>query len=141
MTPDEIKERNFENEFVFSASRSGGPGGQNVNKVSSKVELRFSIRNTSSFTDEEKDIIYRKLKNKINSDGELVLNSQSERSQLMNKNAVTDKFYLIIAEALTLPKKRRPTRPSLSSKLKRLETKKNRSSIKKLRKDSGNNIE
>lgn len=141
MTPEEIKERNFENEFVFSASRSGGPGGQNVNKVSSKVELRFSIRNTSFFTDEEKDIIYRKLKNKINSEGELVLNSQSERSQLMNKNAVTDKFYLIIAEALTLPKKRRPTRPSLSSKLKRLETKKNRSSIKKLRKDTGNNIE
>jgi ribosome-associated protein len=141
MTPEELKGRNFENEIIFSASRSGGPGGQNVNKVSSKVELRFNIRLTTVFSEEEKEIICRKLKNKINGEGEFILVSQVERSQLMNKTVVTEKFYVLISGALTMPKKRRPTRPSLSSKIKRLETKKNRSSIKKLRKDTGNNFD
>jgi ribosome-associated protein len=73
----------------------------------------------------------------INAKKELILVSQSERSQLMNKTVVTEKFYELIAGALTIPKKRRPTRASLSSKLKRLENKKIRGSIKKSRKDSG----
>jgi ribosome-associated protein len=135
MTPDELKQRNLENEFIYSASRSGGPGGQNVNKVSSKVELRFSLVLTSFFSDQEKEILFKKLKNKINNEGELILVSQTERSQLMNKTVVTEKFYQLISAALTINKKRRPTRPSLSSKLKRLENKKSRGSIKKLRKD------
>ena len=105
MTTEELKQRNLENEFVFSASRSGGPGGQNVNKVSTKVELRFSLLLTTSFSESEKELLFTKLKNKINNDGELILVSQSERSQLMNKNAVTEKFYELISRALTIPEK------------------------------------
>jgi ribosome-associated protein len=137
MSPDELKNRNFENEFNYSTSRSSGPGGQNVNKVSTKVELRFNIRLTSIFTEEEKEMILIKLKNKINKENEIILVSQSERTQLMNKIAVTEKFYALISKALTVPIKRKETRPTLSSKLRRLDLKRNRSDIKKLRKQTG----
>ena len=137
MSPDELKKRNIETELLYSASRSSGPGGQNVNKVSSKVELRFSLLVTSLFSEAEKELISKKLKTKINNDGELILVSQTERTQLMNKKVVTEKFYELLSKALTLPKKRNPTRPTLSSKIKRLEGKRNRGIVKKLRKDSG----
>ena len=137
MNPDELKNRNFENEFIYSTSRSSGPGGQNVNKVSSKVELRYNLLLTSILTQEEKEMIFVKLKNKINKENEIILVSQSERTQLMNKIAVTEKFYVLISKALTVPIKRKNTRPTLSSKLRRLDLKRNRSDIKKLRKQSG----
>ena len=89
MNPEELKDRNLESEFIFTASRSGGPGGQNVNKVSTKVELRLSLQTTSLFSDTEKEIIFKKLKNKINKDGEMILVSQSERTRLLNKGVVT----------------------------------------------------
>ena len=141
MTPEELKNRNFESEFVFSASRSGGPGGQNVNKVNTKVELRFSLLQTQLFSEAEKEIIFRKLKNKINNEGELILVSQSERTQLMNKTVVTGKFFDLVSKALTLPAQRRSTQPTFTSKIRRLEAKKNRGNIKKLRKDSGESSE
>lgn len=141
MSPEDLKKRNIESEFIYSASRSGGPGGQNVNKVSTKVELRFNLLLSSSFTENEKEILFRKLKNKINKEGELLIISQSERSQILNKQAATEKFYILISKALTIPKYRRATRPTFTSKLKRLEEKKNRGSIKKLRKDSGSHEE
>jgi ribosome-associated protein len=137
MDTDEIKSRGFESEFTFSTSRSGGPGGQNVNKVNTKVELRISLLLTSLLSETEKEIIFKKLRNKINKDGELVLVSQSERTQLLNKMMVTGKFYDLISRALSVPAKRRSTRPTMTSKLERLKTKRNRSSIKKLRKDTG----
>jgi ribosome-associated protein len=137
MSPEELKERNFENEFVYTSSRSGGPGGQNVNKVSTKVELRFSLFMTLQFSEPEKELLYKKLKNKINKEGEIVLVSQSERTQLLNKAVVTVKFYDLVSKALTIKKKRRSTRPTLSSKLKRLEGKRNRGQVKKLRKQTG----
>jgi ribosome-associated protein len=141
MSPEELKSRNPETEFVYSTSRSGGPGGQNVNKVSTKVELRFSLLLSSLFSETEKEIISKKLKNKINNEGELILVSQTERTQLMNKKAVTGKFYDLVSKALTSPLKRRATRPTLTSKIKRLETKRNRGVVKKLRKDSGESTE
>jgi ribosome-associated protein len=136
MSPEEIINRNIESELIYATSRSGGPGGQNVNKVSTKVELRFNLLSTLQFSETEKEILFKKLKNKINSEGELILVSQSERTQLMNKKAVTEKFYLLISKSLTLPVKRRSTRPTLTSKLKRLENKRIRGFVKKLRKDS-----
>jgi ribosome-associated protein len=137
MNAEELKNRNFEKEFVFSTSRSSGPGGQNVNKVSTKVELRFNLHLTSVFTEDEKETIFRKLKNKITKESELVLVSQSERTQLMNKIVVIEKFYDLISKALTVQKKRRSTSPTLSSRIKRLEGKRVRGNIKKMRRDSG----
>ena len=136
MSPDELKIRNFANELIFSATRSSGPGGQNVNKVSTRVELRFDLSKTLLLTEEEKETISKKLKNKISKESELILVSQSERTQLMNKTAVTEKFYDLLSKALTKPKKRTATKPSFSSKIKRLEEKKNRGMVKKLRKGS-----
>ena len=137
MTPAELKSRNFESEFIFSTSRSSGPGGQNVNKVSSKVELRINLILSSNFSEEEKEMILNKLKNKINKDYEIILVAQSERNQLLNKIVVTEKFYDLVSKALTVQKIRRSTRPTLVSKLKRLDNKRNRGLIKKLRKNSG----
>jgi ribosome-associated protein len=137
MNPEELKYRNFESEFVFSTSRSGGPGGQNVNKVNTKVELRINLLTTSLLSESEKELVFKKLKNKINSENELILVSQSERSQLMNKKVVTERFYDLVSKALTIQKKRRPSRPTFTSKIKRLEGKRNRGVVKKLRKDTG----
>jgi ribosome-associated protein len=137
MNTEELKSRNLESEFVFSMSRSSGPGGQNINKLNTKVELRFNILNSMHFSENEKEIICRKFKNKINKEGELILNSQSERTQLMNKKIVTGKFYNIISKILTPPLKRRSTRPTTASVIKRLEGKRNLSYKKKLRKDTG----
>jgi ribosome-associated protein len=133
MTPDELKNRNFENEFVFSTSRSSGPGGQNINKLNTKVELRFSINESKFFSEEEKELIRRKLPNKINLQGELILVAQSERTQLMNKKAVIEKFYSLISKALTSLPKRKATRPTISSVRKRIEKKRNLGYKKSLR--------
>ncbi len=137
MSPDELKQRNFESEFIFATSRSGGPGGQNVNKVNTKVELRFNVFTTQLLTDSEKELIFIKLKNRINNENELILVSQTERNQLMNKNVVNEKFYILMSKALTVAAKRRATRPTLLSKFKRLNEKKNRGEVKRLRKDTG----
>lgn len=139
MSPEDLMSGKLEKEFIFSASRSGGPGGQNVNKVSTKIELRFNILLSSGFSHEEKELIFRKLKNKINKEGELLIVSQSERTQLLNKQVATEKFYILISKALTVAKHRRATSPTYTSKMKRLEEKKSRGSIKKLRKDTGIN--
>lgn len=137
MTPEEINTRIPDGEFIFSTSRSGGPGGQNVNKVNTKVELRFNVWESDSLSPEEKSKIERKLKNRINSNGELLIVSQSERTQLRNKKKALEKFYELLALALTEKKKRKKTMPTKASKAKRLEKKKMRGTIKKLRKESG----
>jgi len=128
--------RRFENEFVFNATRSSGPGGQHVNKVSTRIELRFDIAATKMMSEEEKETIKNKLARRITKENILIIVSQSERSQYDNKAKVTEKFYKLIEKALTPEKKRKPTRPTASSKAKRLEEKQIKAEKKALRKVS-----
>lgn len=130
----EEQKKQFENEFVFSATRSSGPGGQNVNKVSSRIELRFSIDTSGILTETEKQRLHLKLKNRINSEGELLLVSQTERSQLGNKENTIELFFTLVEKALSIQKKRIKSKPTLASKLKRLDSKKINAKKKFLRK-------
>ncbi|WP_299760162.1 alternative ribosome rescue aminoacyl-tRNA hydrolase ArfB [uncultured Pontibacter sp.] len=119
-----LKERGMEREMQFQASRSGGAGGQNVNKVNTKVELRFHVENSELLTEEEKALVQEKLGNRITNDGYLQVVCQTERSQLQNKELCVQRFYELLRQALTMQKKRSATKPTRSSVRRRLESKK-----------------
>ncbi|HPF51274.1 MAG TPA: alternative ribosome rescue aminoacyl-tRNA hydrolase ArfB [Draconibacterium sp.] len=135
---EEIRKQ-LETECSFSASRSSGPGGQNVNKVNTRVELRFSIVGSKVLSEEQKNILIRKFKNRINSEGELILTSEVERSQLRNRIKVTSLFFELIEKALTPAKKRFKTKPTTASRIKRMESKKQLSEKKNRRKPPRDN--
>lgn len=134
--PDSTKEKLLD-EVRISASRSGGPGGQNVNKVSTKIELRFEVAASEVLNDAEKQLILSKLKNRINTQGELLVTSNSERTQFRNRELAARKFIELIEKALTKPKRRKKTQPTAASRLRRIESKKMHSRKKQLRKPPG----
>ena len=131
--PQKIYTNELDNELNFSFSRSGGPGGQHVNKVNTKVELRFNIANSQSLSEEEKVILLEKLAKQTNQEGELIVIAQDTRSQLKNKSKAKEKFYDIINKALKTKKKRKPTIISKAAKEKRLKGKRELSEKKERR--------
>lgn len=120
-------------DLTFQFARSGGPGGQNVNKVATKAELRFSIRDSALLTDEQRTHLLEKLANKLTNEGELVLTHQTERTQLANKDKVIKKFDRLIAKAFDVQKPRKASKPSKAAVAQRLEQKKRRADIKSAR--------
>lgn len=132
-TIEEIKDRELIKECIFKTSRSGGAGGQNVNKVESKVELWFNISESEKLTEEEKMILLYKLHKKLEKETTIHLQEQSERTQLKNKDLVKDKFYKLILQGFKVSKTRKPTKVSKAVKAKRLDNKKAKSETKQLR--------
>jgi ribosome-associated protein len=121
-------------ELTYKAVRSSGAGGQNVNKVSSKVVLTFDFASSQSLSEEEKEISKIKLKTKLTSDGILILNCDEDRSQLKNKALVTKRFLEIIKKSLVVPKPRKPTKTPKSVIEKRLKNKATKAFVKENRK-------
>jgi ribosome-associated protein len=123
----------LETEITFKTSRSGGSGGQHVNKVSTKVELDFDISASRILTDEQKEILVEKLTSRLTNEGVLQIVSQAERSQLRNKKCALEKFHELIAACFIVRKKRKPTIISTGVKERRFLAKKMKAEIKKLR--------
>jgi len=117
-------------ELKYKAVRSGGPGGQHVNKVSTKIELYFDVLKSNGLSENEKERIVTKLSNQLSKEHVLVVKCDDGRSQLKNKSVATKRFFDLIVEALKVPKKRRATKPSRASIENRLKAKK-RASAKK----------
>ncbi len=121
-------------ELVYKTSRSGGKGGQNVNKVETKVEVSLEVVNSTVLTETQKQMVLAKLKSKLTDEGCLKLTEDAHRSQLANKEAVVERLIKLIQSAFIIPKKRKPTKPTKASKVKRGESKKKRSELKASRK-------
>jgi ribosome-associated protein len=120
-------------ELEYRATRSGGPGGQHVNTSSTRIELTWNVQTSPSLSDAQRARILEKLATRIDGNGVLRLTASSSRSQLQNREEVTERFAQIIAQALRIPKPRKKTKPSKAAKEARLKAKKQRSEIKRRR--------
>lgn len=126
----------LQKEFTFRTSRSGGKGGQNVNKVETKVELLWEIDATSVFFDEDLATLKSKLTNRISNDGVFSVTAEEDRSQLRNKEIAVKKAFYLIESSLVVKKPRKKSKPSYSSVQKRLDSKR-KQSLKKINRSAG----
>lgn len=130
---EQIRNKDLVQECTFTASRSGGAGGQNVNKVNSKVTLRFDVSNSFLLDEEEKNLLLRKLSSRLSGEGILQITAENHRSQLLNKAEAVSKFKQLIEKCFAIRKVRKVTRPSKASVKKRLDEKRKQSEKKKQR--------
>jgi ribosome-associated protein len=120
-------------EIGLDYARSGGPGGQNVNKVASKAVLRFDLRHSPSIPEPARQRALAKLATRLTRGGEIVLSCDTYRDQPRNRETVIERLRLLLAEAVAVPRKRRPTRPTRAARERRLDEKKQRSRLKRQR--------
>ena len=124
-------------ELEYRASRSGGPGGQHVNTSSSRIEVWWDVAGSPSLSDEQRSQLLHRLASRLDTAGRLRIVASSSRSQLRNREEATERLRTIVAAALVVPKKRKPTKPSRASKAARLEAKRRRASTKERRRAPG----
>jgi ribosome-associated protein len=124
-----IDEREIEESFV----RASGPGGQNVNKLSTAVQLRFNVRTSPSLAPQVRQRLERLAGNRLTRDGVLVIIAQRHRTQVRNRQDALDRLIDLIREAVIAPRPRKPTKPPRASRERRVDTKKRRSTVKRLR--------
>jgi ribosome-associated protein len=122
-----------DSEFVLQFSRSGGPGGQNVNKVNSRVQLRWNVAASRGLPHEVRERFLKQYRTRINTEGELMLDCDETRDQHKNRAIVFERLAAMLAAVAKPPKKRIPTKPSKASKQRRKQARKHRSAIKQLR--------